>query len=172
MKLSRLLTRIIDWFYIPPVKALMPLQTFRYAACGGLNMGINLVLYYVVYNYLLGQKDLPVGTPYDITDWIPGVVVSAKIAAGCIVFPIIFLTGFWLNKQVAFRHSPLRNRTQLLRYLLSVAGSLLIYYVCMTLFVDVWHIWATPAYAMQIVITTVYSYLMQKNFTFRGCEEA
>ncbi len=170
MKFSRLVSKAIDGLYIAPVNKVMPLQTFRYGACGSINMVVNLVLYYIVYNMLLGQRDLRLGT-LPCAGGCADIVVSAKIAAGCIVFPVIFLTGFWLNKHVAFKHSPLRNRTQLLRYLLSVAGSLLLYYLCMTFFVDVCGIWATPAYALQIIITTFYSYLMQKYFSFRGCAE-
>ena len=35
MRISELIIRAIDCFYIKPVRALMPLQVFRYAVCGG-----------------------------------------------------------------------------------------------------------------------------------------
>ncbi len=169
MKLSKLLTTIIDWFYIPPVKAVLPLQTFRYAACGGLNMGLNLLLYYVTYHYILGRQNLDLGFWDFPGDWFDRhIVISPHIAAGVIVFPIITFTGFWLNKHVAFKHSPLGRGTQFFRYLLSVAGSLALYYVCMKFFVEMCHIWATPSQALTTIVTVVYSYLMQKHFSFRG----
>ena len=37
MTFARRLTRIIDIFYLPPLRRLVPLQTFRYAVCGGVN---------------------------------------------------------------------------------------------------------------------------------------
>ena len=46
-----------------------------------------------------------------------------------LVFPFTFFVGFWLNRYVAFRRSPIGAGTQLLRYLLSVAGSVLLTYV-------------------------------------------
>lgn len=172
MKFSTLLTRAIDWFYIPPLRKVVPLQTFRYAACGGLNMGLNLVLYYLTYHYVLGRQNLDLGVWNFPGNWFdPHIVISPHIAAGVIVFPVITFTGFWLNKHVAFKLSPLRTRTQLLRYLLSTAGSLLLYYVCMKFFVEVCHIWATPSQALSNGLIVAYSYLMQKYYTFRGCAD-
>lgn len=162
MKFSRLLTRIIDWFYIPPLRAVMPLQTFRYAVCGAVNYyGINLVLYYVTIHYIVCERDLDIGL----------MVLSPHIASLAIVFPITTFTGFWLNRNVAFKHSPLRHRTQALRYLMSVLISLMINSLCLKLFVDVLDIWSTPAQALSTAVVTVYSYLMQKYFTFRGCQK-
>ena len=43
MTFARRLTRIIDIFYLPPLRRLVPLQTFRYAVCGGANMGLSLI---------------------------------------------------------------------------------------------------------------------------------
>lgn len=49
--------------------------------------------------------------------------VSPHIAAMVLVFPFTFFVGFWLNRHVAFRRSPIGARTQLrLPTLLSVAG--------------------------------------------------
>jgi putative flippase GtrA len=172
MPLAAFISRLIGFFHVGPLK-FIPLQTFRYAACGGLNMGLNLVLYHMAYHYVLGERNLSIGI-------IPGIgptggdfplVISPHIATGFIVVPIITLTGFWLNKYVAFKRSPLRHGTQLARYLLSVAGSIALYYISMKLLVEHAHIWPTPSYAITICVTTVYSYLMQKYFTFRGCAD-
>lgn len=120
----------------------------------------DLVLYHIIYQ-LLGGAFLDLGF----------VVVSPHILALIIVFPITFFNGFWLNKYVAFRNSPLRTPTQLGRYLLSVGGSLLINYLFLKLFVEVCHIYPTPSKALTTAISVAYSYLMQKHFTFRGSEK-
>ncbi len=171
MKFSRLIARTIDFFYIAPLRRLMPLQTFRYAACGALNVALSLLLYYVAYHYLLGEQNLSLLVVDGAEGPAPDIVLSPHIAALCIVFPIITVTGFWLNRNVAFRHSPLRHRTQALRYLLSTLVSLLVNYGCQKLFVDVLSIWPTPAQALSTVVVTVYSYLAQKYFSFRGCPD-
>mgnify|MGYP003623431263 FL=1 len=96
-------------------------------------------------------------------------VLSAHVAIQMIVFPVILATGFMLNRYIAFRNSPLKGRTQLMRYILSTLGSWAVNVVFLKLFVDVLHIWATPSFIMATLIVIVYSYLMQKYFTFRGC---
>ena len=36
----------------------MPLQTFRYAACGGANTILDIVMYAIAYNFILHKQDL------------------------------------------------------------------------------------------------------------------
>ena len=68
---------------------------------------------------------------------------------------------------MAFRQSPLRTRTQLWRYGLSVAGSVVLTYAGMKFFVDVCGVWPTPAKVVTTLLTALYSYLAAKYFTFR-----
>lgn len=77
------LTKIVDFFYIRPVRAVIPLQTFRYAICGGVNLGLNWVLYAVLYNFILDKEIVRLGF----------VAISPYIAAFLVVFPITFVTG-------------------------------------------------------------------------------
>lgn len=162
MTFARRLTRLIDFFYLKPLRNLLPLQTFRYAVCGGANMGLDLLLYFVLYNFVLDKQIVRIGNI---------VAVSPHIAAFLIVFPITFFTGFWLNRHIAFHGSPLRGRVQLFRYLLSVGGSILLNYLCLKLFVEVIGLYPTPSKAVTTAISVVYSYTMQKYFSFRGCAE-
>jgi putative flippase GtrA len=159
MQLARLITRIIDACYVAPATWLLPLQTFRYAACGGLNMVLDAVWYFVLYNFVVAHRFVDLGF----------VVISPHILSMCLVFPITFFNGFWLNRYVAFRHSPLKSTTQLVRYALSIVGSLLLTYVGLKLLVEVCHIWPTPSKLITTVVTVIYSYFVAKYFTFRGC---
>lgn len=161
MPLQEFVTRAVDLFYIRPVAALIPRQTFRYALCGAANVGLSWVCYFAVYHYLLGRGELRQGP----------VVVSAHIAAMLLVFPVIFLTGFWLNRHVAFRRSPLPRGVQLVRYGCSVAGSVAVNYGCLKLFVDLLGCWATPSQMMASGVTFIYSYVAAKYFSFRHAEE-
>lgn len=162
MTLTRTLTRLIDLLYVKPLRRIVPPQTFRYAACGGLNMALDLSLYFLLYNFVLDKRVVHV-------DGI--VAISPYIAAFLIVFPITFLTGFWMNRHIAFHSSPLRGRVQLFRYLLSVCGSILLNYACLKLFVEVCGFYPTPSKAVTTAVTIVYSYVMQKYFSFRGCTD-
>lgn len=159
--LSRLLTRIIDRFYFPFIGRVMPLQTFRYGMCGALNMAFDALLYFIVFHFIFAERDVNLGF----------VVFSAEMSALAVVFPITFFNGFWLNRYVAFKRSPLRGGTQFFRYMLSVGGSIVLTIAFMKIFLDIFHIWPTPSKILTTIVTVVYSYLMQKYFTFRGADE-
>jgi putative flippase GtrA len=161
MALARLITTVIDCFYWKPFRPLLPLQTFRYAACGGLNMVLDAVWYFVIYHYIVAERFFDLGV----------VVLSPHIASMLVVFPITFFNGFWLNRNVAFKSSPLSGQTQLFRYALSIVGSILLTYAGLKLFVEVCGFWPTPSKVLTTILTVIYSFLAAKYFTFRGALE-
>ena len=157
MSLASLLTKAIDLFYIPVVRKFVPQQIFRYGACGAANMTLDAVWYFIIYNFIVAKQFVDLGF----------VVISPHILSLIIVFPITFFTGFWLNRNVAFRTTHIESRNQLLRYLLTVLGSILINYASMKLLVEHAHLWATPSKIITTVVSTVYSYLVARYYTFR-----
>lgn len=154
------LTKVVDWFYWKPFR-FIPKQTFRYLICGAFNWIISTVVYAVSYNFLFQKQDLNLGF----------VVISPHIAALGIQLPVTFLIGFWLQKNISFKSSPLKSGTQLFRYLLTSLMALLITYGCMKLFVEVCHIYPTLSNIITYMITAVFSFVAQKYFTFRGAEK-
>lgn len=156
--IAKAISRLIDVFYLPPLRKVMPRDTFRYAAAGGANMFLSMVVYFIAFHYIFAEENFDLGF----------MVISPHIAAFAIQFPVTFFTGFWLNKYVVFNHSPLRGRTQLMRYGLAVAGTLVLNYALMKLFVDVLHFYPTPSNALTYIINAIYSYIAQKNFSFRS----
>lgn len=155
------ITRFIDWFYIKPFQSVMSKQTFRYGVCGVFNMVVGWVLYELVYTYLFAAQNLELSF----------VVISPHVATLGICFPLTFSLGFILNKYVAFKSSPLRSSVQLMRYMLSVGGSLGLNYLLIKVFVEAFHIYPTFGQMISTIIITIYSYLMQKHFTFKGSVE-
>lgn len=151
------LIRIIDWLYIKPIERIVSRDTFGYGLCGAANMMLDTFWYFIIYHYIVAERFIDVHF----------ILISPHISTLCIVFPITFFTGFWLNRHVAFRVTHLKSRRQLVRYLLSVVGSLAINYVCMKLFVEVFNIWPTPSKMLTTAICVVYSYLAARFFTFR-----
>lgn len=157
MKVAKLITRAIDLFYVKPLRKLVPQQVFRYLACGGITVLLDIIWYYIFYHFIVCEQYIDLGF----------VVVSPHIAALCIVFPITFFTGFWLNRNVAFRATRFSSLPQLAKYALTVVGSILLNYLCMKLFVESFGIWATPSKMLTTVICSLYSYLAGRYFTFR-----
>lgn len=159
MRIADAIIASIDRLYIPPVRSLLLRQTFRYVVCGGLNYLVcDPVFYFLIYNYVVGHRYIDCGV----------VVLSPHVAALVLVFPITFFLGFWLNRHVVFRFSPLRIRAQLGRYLFSVAGSIALTYIGLKFFVEVCGIWPTPSKVLTTIVVTIYSYLIAKYYSFRS----
>lgn len=156
MSVAQVLINIVNAFYIKPIERIVSRNTFAYGFCGGLNMTLDIIWYYLIYHYVVSEQYIYIGNQ----------CISPHIASLCIVFPITFFTGFWLNRHVAFRVSHLASRKQLLRYALSVAGSIVINYVCMKLFVELFMFWPTPSKMLTTIVSVVYSYLVARYYTF------
>ena len=157
MHLARIISRIIDSLYIKPGATIIPQQLWRYGVCGVTNMVLDSVWYFVIYHFIVCKQFIDLGF----------VVVSPHIASLIVVFPITFFTGFWLNRNVAFHTSPTPRGKQLWRYALSVAGAILLNYLSMKILVEVCNLWPTPSKIVTTVISSVYSFLMAKFYTFR-----
>lgn len=156
MRISNVLIAIVDRLYLPPFRKIFSREIFGYGLCGALNMTLDALWYFIIYHYIVAQRFIDLSF----------IVVSPHIASLIVVFPITFLTGFWLNRNVAFRVADLDGHRQLARYALSVMGALLINYVCMKFFVEYLDIWPTPSKMLTTVVSVCYSFLMGKFYTF------
>ncbi len=86
--------------------------------------------------------------------------------------PITLLSGFLLQKYAIFTASNMRERVQLIRYMGVVGVNLLINYFELKLLVEVLHIYPTPSKMIVTVVCTIFSYIMQKKFTFKITNKA
>ena len=163
-RLAQIITKIIDFFY-RPFKKYVSEQVFRYAACGGGNMVLDWVLYFLIYNFVIGHEI--VNLTFDIGTFSYAQAITPHIATLCIVFPITLLTGFWLQKYVTFTQSELNSWRQLGRYILIVGVNLAINYFGLKLCVEIFGWYPTPSKMLITIVTVVVSYLGQKYFTFR-----
>ncbi len=155
--MKELITRFIDRLYLPFVQRYIPREVFRYAACGGTNLLFDWLLYYLCFHFLFGEADWEFGF----------LTISPPIAALLVSSPVSTLTGFWLQKNIAFRAKTIGSVGQFFRYVLVYGANLFINYVGLKLLVDLCGFWATPSKITITVITVIFSFLMQKYFTFR-----
>src|ERR1700733_13553884 len=88
----------IDFFY-PPFSRFMPLQTFRYAACGGTNTLLDIFIFFISFNFVLYKQDLDLGF----------LVLKPHVAAFIISFCVSFPIGFLLMRNVVFTQSTLQG---------------------------------------------------------------
>lgn len=160
--MKKRITQFVDFFYIKPLR-FVPLETFRYAFVGGVNVLLGMFLYWFCFHFVLQKEDTDFGI----------VVISAPILTFLITFPITFFTGFYLTRNVAFSKSTVRGRKQLFRYAQVVAVNIALNYFGLKLLVDVCGFYPTPSYAAVQVFIMLFSYLAQRFYTFRihRCEE-
>ncbi|HEV7621072.1 MAG TPA: GtrA family protein [Flavisolibacter sp.] len=148
---------VVDFFY-PLFKKFMPLQTFRYAACGGGNTLSGLIIYTFSYNFILKKQILHLGF----------IALQPYIAALFISFFITFPVGFYLSMYVVFQGSYLKRRIQLFRYFLVVMCCMLINYAFLKIFVGYFHWYPTPAQVVTTAIVVLFSYFSQRHFSFKS----
>jgi putative flippase GtrA len=154
--MRNLIISVIDFFY-PPFRKLMPLQTFRYAACGGGNVVLDIILYFISYNFIFKKQEVNLG----FIAFKPH--VAALLVSLCITIPV----GFLLSKYIVWTASSIKGRIQLFRYLVIVAINILLNYVFIKLFVEQLHFYPTIAKIVTTALVIVFSYLSQKHYTFK-----
>lgn len=153
---KRSIISVIDFFY-PPFKGLMPINTFRYAACGGANVALDISLFFVLYNFVFKKQVVQLGF----------IAFQPHIAAFLFSFLITFPVGFLLSKYVVWTDSNIKGHVQLFRYFLIVLMNVLLNYIFIKLFVEYFHVYPTIAKLMTTVIVIIFSYLSQKHYTFK-----
>jgi putative flippase GtrA len=151
-----LILKTIDFFY-PPFRLFMPLQTFRYAACGGFNTLLDIFLFFVSYNFVFEKQVV------EISFFALKPHIAAFLASFIITFPL----GFYFSRYVVFTESNIRGRVQLFRYFLLVLICLCLNYFFLKLFVEHFHMYPTVAKIITTAIVVTFSFLSQKHFTFR-----
>ena len=147
---------VIDFFH-PPFSKWIPLQTFRYLACGGGVTVLGLFIYFISYNYLLHEEV--------INFW--GINMTRYIAAYVISFLISFPIGFFLSKFVVFQESHLKGRIQLFRYAALQGFNIILNYSLLHFFAGWCGFWATPSQTITTAIIAVFSYFFQRHVSFR-----
>lgn len=157
MSIAQRITHLIDAVYVAPVNRIVSREFFRYAACGAANMALDTLWYFVIYHFIVAERFIDLGF----------VTISPHIASLVVVFPITFFTGFWLNRNVAFVANRCKTQRQLMRYGLTVIGSIALNYCCMKLLVESFGIWPTPAKLLTTIVSVGYSFLAAKYYTFR-----
>lgn len=149
---------VVDAFY-PLFKKIMPLQTYRYAACGGFNTLFGIVLYYVGYTFVFKEQIVHVWRfalePHIAADYLFAIWIS---------FPI----GFYLSRYVVFQESSLPRRVQFFRYGVVLVGAMGLNYFFLKFFVEIVQLDATISKICTNALVIVFSYLSQRNYSFKS----
>ena len=148
---------LIDFFY-PPFRKFIPHQTFRYAACGGANQALNLLIYFISYNYIFKKQIWNLGF----------IAFEPHIAAFIVAFIATFPIGFILARYIVFSDSEVKGRKQASSYFIIAGICIVLNYVLLKLFVEVFGWYPTPSMLLNIVLVVSFSFFSQKKFAFKS----
>ena len=155
-----LILQTVDFFY-PLFRRFMPLQTFRYAACGGFNTVLDIGLFFMAYNFILIKQPVDIGQ----------LTIGAHIASFLMSFLITFPIGFYLSRYVVFQETKVAKTQQLGKYFMVVLSCLVLNYLFLKVFVDVIGWYPTPSKIATTFFVVAFSYFSQKNFTFKAVNQ-
>ncbi len=157
-KVRKIVLGIIDFFHRPFARWI-PTQLFRYLACGGSNTVLNLLIYWLSYDYVLHKQNFNVTKTFIINP-----EQGAYVIAFCISFPI----GFILSRHIVFPESNLHGRIQFFRYGITTVTFIIITSLLIQFFkIYIPIIPAKPAYFIICIIVALMSYVLQRIYTFK-----
>jgi putative flippase GtrA len=158
MSIPNLIRLILDFFY-PVFKRLIPKKTYYYAACGGSNLLLSWVLFFIFYQYVFQKKHFYV-------EFIQYTISAYTLTSICCSV-ITFFVGFLLMKYVVFTASELNGRIQLFRYAISSLISSVLAWVLLKFFIEILEFYPSVSNVLASCVVVIFSYLMQRKFTFR-----
>jgi putative flippase GtrA len=150
------INQFLDFFY-PIFKRFMPIETYRYATCGGLNTMSGFLVWYVCYHFVFSRMVVNL-VFYSFEPYTLALLVSSTYS---------FTLGFLLNKYVVFTSSNLKGRIQLFRYFLSFAFNLMLNYFLLKFLVEKFQWDAFISQLLTTFVVIAVSYFSQKYFTFK-----
>lgn len=139
----------------------MPLQTFRYAACGGGNMVLDISLFTICYNFIIQKQVIDLGF----------IAISPHIFSFIFSFCISFPVGFYLSRYVVWQQTDTSKRIQLFRYFVVVMVCVLLNYFFLKIFIEQFNWWPTVAKLVTTPLVTAFSYFTQRHYSFKSAEK-
>lgn len=158
--MATLIRNILDLFY-PLFRRFFDKQTYYYAACGGGNLVLSWLLFFVFYQYLFAKRIFQ----FDLANL--HYIISAYTLSSMLCFILAFLLGFYLNKFVVFTQSNLGATTQFIRYSMSAVLTWIGNYLLLKTFIEGFGFFPSIANVLSSAAMVVVAYLIQRNFTFK-----
>ncbi|MBL0095574.1 MAG: GtrA family protein [Bacteroidetes bacterium] len=140
------------------MKPLLKSKIIRYLISAGLATWVDVVVYFVSFNYLYKKEDIDIFGFY---------TVSAPTASLILSYTIGLLTNFTLTKFLVFKESELETHKQLFRYVMVAILVLILNYFLMSFLIRQLEWYPTLARAVSAVSIGVLSFVVHKSFSFR-----
>lgn len=139
------------------LKKLYHSKLIRYFVSAGTATGVDVLSYFLAYNFLFKKEGLPVA----------GIVITAPTLSLAVSYTLGLLTNFMMTKHLVFFESDLHTRKQLFRYVIVALLVLFLNYVLMTFLIRQANWYPTIARACSAVVVGLISFVVHKFFSFR-----
>jgi putative flippase GtrA len=137
---------------------LLQSKIFRYFLSAGLATWVDIVVYFLAYNYVYIKTDI---------DFLGLMVISAPTASLMLSYTAGLITNFTVTKFLVFNESELETHKQLFRYVLVAVGVLGLNYMMMSFLIRSLEWFPTVARAFSALSIGVLSFVVHRSFSFK-----
>lgn len=132
-------------------------RPFRYLVTAGIATVVDVVVYFLVFNYLLRKANIDISS----------IVVGAPTASLIISFSCGLVTNFLLTKNFVFSNSDLKSSVQFGRFVIVAIAVFISNYYFMNFLIKVLDWYPTIARGFSAITIGVLSFITHKAFSFR-----
>jgi putative flippase GtrA len=133
-------------------------KIFRYFLSAGLATWVDVMVYFLAYNYVYRKMDF---------DLFGLILISAPTASLMLSYTAGLITNFTVTKFLVFHESDLETHKQLFRYVLVAIGVLCMNYVLMSFLIRQLEWYPTISRAVSAITIGVISFTVHRSFSFR-----
>ena len=141
------------------VKRILNNRVVRYIFSAGMATGVDVVVYFLSFNFLFYKNDL------NVAEWL---TVSAPTASLAISYSCGLVTNFLITKYLVFTKSDLKGIHQLMRYILVAVLILLLNYLLMSFLIKEMEWYPTIARICSALTIGFLSFIIHKFYSFRS----
>lgn len=141
------------------LQKLLASRIFRYFISAGLATWVDVVVYFLAFNYLYEKSDIV---------FTEGIVVASTTASLVMSYTAGLITNFTLTKMLVFKESDLQTHQQLFRYILVALLVLALNWLLMRFLIRSMEWYPTIARATSAILVGVLSFSIHKVFSFRS----
>ena len=142
------------------IKKIYHSKVFRYFISAGVATIVDIIVYFVMFNYILKKQVVPVPFINDFVFQAPTISLAISYSCGLV-------TNFTITKFFVFHESTMKTRYQLIRFIGVALMILGLNYLLMTFLIRQLDWYPTVARTFSALSIGVLSFLIHKSFSFK-----
>lgn len=140
------------------IRFLLGLKPVRYFFSAGIATVVDVLVYYLVFNYVLHQQEV---------ELFSSMIVQAPTVALTCSYSCGLITNFSITKYFVFHESELSGRIQLFRFIMVALVVLMANYFFMYFLINILGWYPTLSRAFSAISIGIFSFVAHRFFSFR-----